>query len=318
MTQTTVIRNPFLEPHSRLGESPLFDPRNGFFYWVDIIGCKVHWVDYRAEDKWATHKWVSTNHYIGCIALSNKPHVLAAGARLGCGVVDLTAVQGTGDKVEVEYLCKVHSEEDKLRFNDGVVDPRGRFFAGSMFTFTEEPNNAGKLYRFDDNGQKAVVVLEDVPIPNGMAITPDNKHFLFTDSKRQIIFRFDYDIETGELSNKQPFVDISAEGAGKEPDGMHLDTDGNLWVAVWGSRTVRKYDGKTAELLEVIEVPAERTACPAFVGDSMSDLVIVAASMHLKDPDYKWKLEEDRGGEIFLYQPKGVTGQSRNVFTLPN
>lgn len=317
MVESVEVKDVYLAPHCRLGEGPLYDPESDILLWVDIIGKKVHWVDYSKSDDVEytrkSHRWVSVNNYIGCIGLTDQKLKYIAAAELGFGVVDLSKAEGKGEEVEIEYKDVVHKPEDMMRFNDGVIDPAGRFFAGSMWEWRGSPHSNGKLYCLDAEGFVSVAH-EGIGTPNGMAFSQDAKTFFLTDSDKQTIFKFDYDIKTGALSNQREFLKVEKE---VNPDGFHMDTAGNFWIAIWNGDAVRKYS-PTGELLLEYKFPAKRISCTAFAGKNMDELIVTSASLHLRDPDYVYPEagEADKGGDIFRIKLSGVTGTNRNVYKL--
>jgi sugar lactone lactonase YvrE len=149
------------------------------------------------------------------------------------------------------------------RMNDAVADPAGRFWAGSM-ACDQSPRN-GALYRRDPDGRVHTVV-RDLTIANGPAFTADGRTMFLSDTPLGHVDRFDVDPATGALSGRQPFLRLdAAEGA---PDGLTLDADGFLWVALFGGGAVRRYrpDG---ELDRVIEVPAKQPTSVCLAGSRL-------------------------------------------------
>ncbi|MEU0036870.1 SMP-30/gluconolactonase/LRE family protein [Streptomyces sp. NPDC006333] len=161
----------------------------------------------------------------------------------------------------------------RTRMNDAVADPSGRFWAGSMGYDADE--NAGSLYRVDHDGTVARV-LDGITVPNGPAFTPDGKAMYLADSARGVIRRHPVDPDTGALGTPEVFATVD-DGS---PDGMTVDAEGALWVAVWGTGTVRRYlaDGTPDR---VLPLPASR---PAGVCLEHDVLHITTARVGLADP----------------------------------
>lgn len=308
------IKDPFLSPHARLTEGPIFDKRNNILACVDIAGRKVHWWDYTAEDVDKSHKWVSTDSCVSVLGLTNTPLKYIAAVELGFATIDLTSAAGNGEQIQVEYLHQTHTESDKLRFNDGIIDPKGRFFAGSMFAFGEQPHSNGSVYRFDPDGS-CHEMIQSVGVPNGMGFSPCGKYMYTTDSMVGKVFKWDYNVETGDLSNKREI--ISLHGLNKkrvDPDGMSVSTDGSLWVAVWDDYRVVQFSSE-GERLKEIELPAQRPSCTAFAGKNLEDLVITAANLNPEDPHYEWTFDQDKGGNLYRLKVN-VQGMDRNIFPM--
>ncbi len=165
----------------------------------------------------------------------------------------------------------------KMRMNDGCADPAGRFWAGSMaFDFTPD---AGSLYRVDHDGRVARV-LDGVTIANGPAFNAAGTTMYFTDSDRGRIDRFQVDPETGTLSDRTPFVQMKADR--ENPDGMIVDEQDHVWVAVWGAAEVRRYlpDGSLAE---TISVATRQPSSVCLVGRDDPRMFVTTAAEGLKD-----------------------------------
>ncbi|MFD9004105.1 SMP-30/gluconolactonase/LRE family protein [Streptomyces sp. NPDC059582] len=161
----------------------------------------------------------------------------------------------------------------RMRMNDAVADPAGRFWAGSMGYDADD--DAGSLYRVDHDGT-VVRVLDGITVPNGPAFTPDGKAMYLADSARGVIRRYPVDPDTGTLGTPEVFTTVD-DGS---PDGMTVDIEGALWAAVWGSGTVRRYlaDGTPDR---VLRLPARQ---PAGVCLEHDVLHVTTARLGLSDP----------------------------------
>jgi sugar lactone lactonase YvrE len=194
------------------------------------------------------------------------------------------AAAGTGicridDTGHVDWLSR--PEEDApipMRMNDGVADPHGRFWAGSMaYDATED---AGSLYRVDRHG-RTTRVLEDITVPNGPAFTADGTTMYLADSARGVIRRYPVDPATGDLGEPAPFVTL---GAGS-PDGMTTDSEGCLWTAVWGTGQVHRY-GPDGTLDHIVDLPAAQPAGLCLGGPDGRTLYVTSARTGLTDPGH--------------------------------
>ncbi len=165
----------------------------------------------------------------------------------------------------------------RMRMNDGCADPAGRFWAGSMaFDFTPD---AGSLYRIDRDG-RVTRVLDGVTIANGPAFDAAGTTMYFTDTARGRIDRFTVDGESGVLGDRRVFVQMK-HGSGY-PDGMAVDDEDHVWVAMWGAAQVRRYrpDGSLAE---TISVPTGQPSSVCLVGRDEPQLFVTTAAEGLKD-----------------------------------
>ncbi len=201
-----------------------------------------------------------------------------------------------------EVIPEIPAERTS-RFNDVIADPRGRVFCGTMST----PERKGKLYRLDTDGS-CNLLLEDVGCSNGMAFDAVCKSFYYTDSFAREIYTFDYDIETGDIQNEKVFARF-AEADGM-PDGLTMDADGSLWVALWdGSGIVRLRSN--GEIDRRIGLPAPKTSSLTFAGQDYRDLYVTTASGNTKNED------GELAGALFRIrnQAQGVPEFCSNVRT---
>jgi sugar lactone lactonase YvrE len=160
--------------------------------------------------------------------------------------------------------------DTSVRMNEGGCDPDGRFYCGSM-AYDQRPG-AGALYRLDPDGSVRVV-LQNVTVSNGLEWSPDGSRAYYNDTPTHRIDVFDYESESG-LTGRRPFVDLSAEAA--HPDGLTVDEQGGVWVALDNGSAVRRYtpDGV---LDEVVEVPARKVTACTFGGPHLDQLFITTS-----------------------------------------
>ncbi|MER5596291.1 SMP-30/gluconolactonase/LRE family protein [Streptomyces sp. NPDC002265] len=163
-----------------------------------------------------------------------------------------------------------------MRMNDGVADPHGRFWAGSMAY--EATDKAGSLYRLDRDGH-VTRVLQDITIPNGPAFNADGTVMYLADSARGVIRRYPVDPVTGDPGTPELFVALTSGS----PDGMTTDIEGCLWTAVWGAGQVHRYrpDGS---IDRVVELPAGQPAGLCLGGPDGRTLLVTSARIGLPDP----------------------------------
>lgn len=169
--------------------------------------------------------------------------------------------------------------QPQTRSNDGASDALGRFWFGTMQNnFDINGNsipitrNMGKLYKVDINKQ-VTVIEDDLGIPNTFVWSPDNSKFYFTDTLTGTIKSYDFNLQTGTLTNKQNFINID-RGL---PDGSTIDTDGCLWNCRWGGSCIVRFtpDGKIDQF---IEMPVQNITNCVFGGSDMKTLFITTAT----------------------------------------
>jgi sugar lactone lactonase YvrE len=185
------------------------------------------------------------------------------------------------------------------RFNDGKCDPMGRFWAGSLEY--KELSPAGCLWRLDAN-LTVHRMLDGIFASNGIVWTSDKETMYYTDSHTLRIDAFDYDNESGNISNRRAAVTCTkADGY---PDGMAIDAEDKLWVAHWDGNSVKRWDPKTGKLLRKIEFPATRVTSCAFGGPNFDQLYVTTATTGV-DPAVLAKYPN--AGGLFRVDP-GVRG----------
>ena len=187
-----------------------------------------------------------------------------------------------------------------LRMNDGGCDPEGRFYCGT--TAYDHAADRAALYRLDADGSVSLI-FDGVTISNGLGWSPDGATVYYADTPTRRIDRFDYDADTG-LSGRRLFAEIP-DGAGS-PDGLTVDADGHVWVALYSGAAVRRYrpDGT---LDGVVELPVSRPTACTFGGDNLTDLFITTSRENVADG------AEPEAGALFWSQP-GVRGLPVTAF----
>jgi sugar lactone lactonase YvrE len=258
-----------------LGEGPTWDTSTSTLLWVDILGSAVH----RYDPGRGTDDVLPTPQHVGAA----KPRAaggLVANLRDGVALIDADGSQ--------RWL--VYWERDGVRGNDAAVDGAGRLWAGTMRYDAAEAG--GWLARVEPDGA-AKVLLDDVTISNGIAWSPDNTLMYYIDTPTGRVDVFDYDLATGSATDRRPLCTV--EGS---PDGMCVDADGCLWVAVWGGSAVRRYTPE-GKLDREVPVPVSQPTACAFGGPDFTDLYVTTAREGLRNP-------EELAGSLLVLPDFGV------------
>jgi sugar lactone lactonase YvrE len=270
-------------PRAALGEGPCWDAAAGCLYWTDIPAHRVHRL---ASD--GTHTAWQTGQPVGAV-------VPRAGGGLLLAASDgfLTLDTDTG---LLTMIARVEPEVPENRLNDGACDRAGRYFGGTMAG--DEAPGAGSVYRLDPDHQ-VTKLFSGVGISNGIGWSPDERLMYYIDSLTYRVDVFDFDPAAGALSNRRRFTSVGEGGV--MPDGLSVDAEGCVWVALWGGSAVRRFspDG-TLDL--VLDVPAENVTSCAFGGPDLDILYITTAD----GPG-------GSGGALFACEP-AVTGLPANPF----
>jgi sugar lactone lactonase YvrE len=237
------------------GEGPVWSERWGGLRWVDMLAGDV--LSLAADG-------AIDRRHVGSVAAVIRPRRQGGaviGAERGFALEEADGA--------LTHLRELWSDKH-IRMNEGGCDPDGRFYCGSM-AYDQQPG-AGALYRLDPDGSVRVV-LENVTISNGLEWSPDGSRAYYNDSPTQRIDIFDYDGESG-LTGRRPFAEIPAQAGG--PDGLTIDEQGGVWVALYGGGAVRRYTPEGV-LDEVIEVPAKMVTACTFGGQNQSQLFITTS-----------------------------------------
>jgi len=275
-----------------LGEGPLWSARENAVYWVDIVSKKVHRYGL-ADDTRQT--WMIE---AGVTSLAERRQGgLVGTVRDGFAFIDLEAGL-------FEPIAMPEADMPENRFNDGKVDDKGRYWAGSMDD--GEKLRTGSLYRLDGD-HKLNKMDDNYAITNGPAFSVDGKTLYHTDTAKRTIFAFDFS-QDGAISNKRVLVELTAAEEGY-PDGMTVDSEDCLWLAHFGGSRITRYSPQ-GEAMQVIAMPIPNITSCTFAGPDLDTLYITTAR-HLLDEEgvRKYPLS----GSLFCCKP-GVTGLPTPLF----
>lgn len=270
----------------KTGEGPLWHSMEGRVYWTDIPNGKMFRYDPFSDE----HELFYDGDIIGGFTIQSNGSLLLFMER---GAVKIG--KDSGLKTVIERI----PEERNSRFNDVITDPEGRVFCGTMPT----KSKPGNLYRLDTDGaiQK---ILSDIKVPNGMGFNLSNDKFYFTESEARKIHLFDYDRDTGEISNRRLFLE-TPKGKGV-PDGMTVDSNGYIWSARWDGGCLVRYDSDGNEDRR-IDFPAKRVSSVTFGGEEYKDIYVTTAGGDNKRKEgpgagalFRTRIEEIRGREEYL------------------
>ncbi|HEX6389944.1 MAG TPA: SMP-30/gluconolactonase/LRE family protein [Solirubrobacteraceae bacterium] len=209
------------------------------------------------------------------------------------------------DDGDEEVIAAVEPDALDNRFNDGKSDTRGRLWAGTM-SKQREPGRAA-LYRLDPVERRLDVVLPELTLANGLGWSPDDATMYFIDSTTQRIDAFDFDADAGRLSGRRPLCEIDpADGL---PDGLTVDAEGGVWVALFGGGAVRRY-APNGTLASVVPLPTLNPTSPTFGGPQLDELYVTTAR-HRLTPQ---QLASDPIAGALLRVRPGVRGRAPNVY----
>lgn len=278
-----------VEVGATLGEGPVWDAGQGTLFWTDINARRL----YRHMLASGTTTWQATPERLGSFGLVAESPKLVTAFESGFALYD----PGSGD---LDWFRRPEDGNTGRRFNDGGIDPAGRFWAGTMVEDdTIAGAESGELFCLDTNGR--VCRREGgIQISNGLAWDPEASRQYFADTPRRLIYVYDYDIETGEISDRRVFARTPENAL---PDGSAVDRDGFLWNAQWkGGRVVRYHPSGAVD--GILEVPASQPTSVCFAGEDLGLLVVTSARENLSAETLS---SQPHAGDVFLYE-LGVRG----------
>ena len=254
--------------NNSLGEGITYSSSNNNLYWLDIGNVsKLYSLDLSSNKK----------------EIFELPEIVTATSIKSQNELILATTNGlklfnTSNK-KFESVVNIENQQSLTRSNDGASDALGRFWFGTMQNnFDKNGNgiplkeNIGKLYKVDTN-KKISVVEEGLGIPNTFVWSPDNTNFYFTDTLNGTILSYDFELESGELSNKKNFATFDRG----HPDGSTIDTDGCVWNCRWGGSCIVRFT-PSGKVDQIIEMPVQNITNCVFGGKDMKTLFITTAS----------------------------------------
>ena len=288
------------QANAALGEGPVWDPRLEAIYWVDIRRCRIHRYSVAAGRQDGV--WITRNSP-GCVGLTTNPQVLVVAA--GSEILLLDLVSGAE-----RLLATLPLDPSLMRANDGRVDRNGRLWVGTMIDDIHAPAQfeGGRLFSVSSGGGvwDSGASFE---LPNGIGWSPDGDTLYLNDSTARKTFAFDFSPRTGAIGRQRVlFEHPAAEGL---PDGLCVDSTGNVWSGQWNGWNIKKIapDGR---LLETIPTPVQRPSSVTFVGRDLGRMVVTSAANGFTTADF---LEAPDAGSLFELLV-AATGQPENYFGL--
>jgi sugar lactone lactonase YvrE len=280
------------------GEGPVWDAAAGVLRWVDMLAGDIlaTALPPGKAEAGRIHTGEIERLHVGSVAAALRPR---DGGGLGVAVERGFALLDP-DSSTPRYLGDLWSDPS-VRMNDGGCDPQGRFYCGSM-AYDETPGRAS-LYRLDPD-LTVTSVLDGVTISNGLVWSLDGGTAYYVDTPTARIDAFAFDASSGRFGERRTAVDIpTAVGA---PDGLTVDAEGALWVALWGGGAVHRY-GPDGQLDTVVELPVRQVTACTFAGPNL-DLLCITTSRHGVPAG-----EQPTAGALYWVRP-GVPGLPARTF----
>ncbi|MDZ8185858.1 MAG: SMP-30/gluconolactonase/LRE family protein [Nostoc sp. ChiSLP02] len=269
-----------LEARARLGEGPIWDSNKKLLYWIDIFNHRVH--EFNPET--GKNRFFDVGDTVGAIAIAGTDRLIIT---LRHHLAFLNTQTG-----KVTPILEIEGHLEDNRLNDGKCDPQGRFWFGSMSSI-EKPE--ASLYRYDTDGSLHVMET-GLTISNGLGWSPDKKIFYLADSPKQKIYAYDFNSVTGDITNRRVFVDFTHESF--YPDGLTIDSQGNIWSAMWNGWCVIRFNPQGEEILR-IKLPVPLVTSCTFGGENLQTLYITTASVDLSQAEID---KSFYSGDLFAFQ----------------
>ncbi|MFL0792146.1 MAG: SMP-30/gluconolactonase/LRE family protein [Prochlorococcus sp.] len=283
-----------LDEHTGLGEGPIWWSEEQCLLWVDIEASRIGL--YQPEKK--SNRWINIGRHVGCVTPMQSGKLLLA-CRDGFHRLD----------IDTEKLDLIDDPERTIRgnrFNDGKCDPWGRFLAGSMsYQFTE---GAGTLWCLDSS-LKAYPILKHLGISNGLAWNLERSCFYFIDSITRKVEVFELDSKGSIVKSLGACIEIPKEWESL-PDGMTIDDEGMLWIALFAGGSVMRWDPSNGELIGKVDVPCKQVTSCAFGGRKLNQLFITTARRELSVEECR---NQPFAGGLFVADV-GTTGPAATLF----
>lgn len=290
-----------IEAKNKLGEGCLWDVDGQCLWWLDIAPItKLHILDPATG---ATRFWTFPM-ILTCFALAGENRLVMGGE---AGMFFFNPAAGA-----LTDFCRPEIDRPGNRGNDGSADSRGRFWFGTMQqniaadgSDMDITRDSGALYRVGTDGVSKRM-FDNVGVSNGPCWSPDDKTFYFSDTKNQTIYAWDYDAESGNLSNQRIFSEDRTHGY---PDGATIDAEGYLWSARWDGSCIVRLDPK-GRIDRVVEMPVTRPTCVVFGGPDLDTLYVTSSCANMKPEMFAKRPLE---GGLFCFNP-GVKGLPKYKF----
>lgn len=283
---TPITAHPATALRNTLGEGVLWDNREAEVVWVDIDHGIIYRGDLAPTGTVDITTAIQLEGMVGAVALAEDGGLLAATTRC------LVAVSPEG---HVSYGPDLLGQRQNARWNDGAIDPQGRFVVGSLPL--NESIGLESLIRISATGETETL-RTGITLSNGIGFSPDGSKIYHIDSIPGTLSSHSYG--AGSFNVDEPWQLVTEDFDGT-PDGLAVDSQGDLWVAEWGAGRVGKHSPE-GSVLDLISVDAPQVTCPAFVGAALDVLAITTASKGLGDAG-------DGSGRLFIATHPGARGQ---------
>jgi sugar lactone lactonase YvrE len=241
---------------SELLEGPVYDLKHNFLYFVSILDGMVYCLDLSTKEIIS----LKLESPVGCVFILDKKKVLAA-SKKGFYEVDF-------DSLKSRFVFQMEIS-DFVRYNDGTIDPNGRYLVGTM-GYPMVKDHIGKVFSYYKGNYK--ILIENSTISNGLAFSKNGEILYFIDTPTKKVAKYNYDIVNGSATFDSYIIELKGKGS---PDGMCIDKEGMLWIAEWGGGQVSKWNPKNGKIITQIKLPCPNVSSCCI--DKLGNLFVTTA-----------------------------------------
>ncbi|KAJ8968668.1 hypothetical protein NQ317_009744, partial [Molorchus minor] len=302
-------------------ECPIWDPRTNLLYYTDIHSVTI--------SKRKKTRFIQLEGEVAPVILSkNNSSLLVVGLNRAVVAIEW---DGKGQLNSQRVLTRVQPKQTGSRMNDGKADKEGRLWigenqftliiheheascrqegqVGSMGHETQDGTltaNGGALFKITkENIADPTPIFMPVNISNGLAWNKANDKFYYIDTPTQEIAEYDYSNQKGEVTNRRVVFDLKQNGLNCHPDGMTIDKDDNLWIALYGGGSVIKVNPSTGKLLQRVAIPAESVTSATWGGTNLDILFVTTSRYSLNNAQRE---KQPAAGSVFAVKNLGTGG----------
>lgn len=285
---------------TKLGEGPTWDAATQKLFFVDALAYSVHVLDVETGKA----KNYQLDGIVGCVVPRKRGGSVILACERTIRFLDLE----TGQQ---EIVATVDEDKPENHFNDGKCDPVGRFWVGTKGRETGAgilPPEQGSLFSLNGD-RKLTKWIDKITISNGMTWSLDKKTFYYIDTVTSKIDAFDYDHEAGAISNRRTAVQI--DPAFGYPDGMTIDSEGMLWVAMYDGWKVVSFNPVSGAMLRKVDMPVAKVTSCCWGGSNLDELFVTCESLRLSPEEKK---TQPLAGSVFRIKNLGTHGSPAKAF----
>lgn len=285
---------------------------------MDIIAAEIHRVKLNEEDSAieTSHEFIKfqdEGESIGAIALTHNENIVLACTKYGVTTANF-------ETKNFNYILKYPKHHLQLRSNDGIIDPWGHLWIGTMNDFhVGSVKPEGSLYRINCHDLSITEMLTECSIPNGLAFSSRGNKLFWTDSLTFTIWEFDYNHVTNTLSNRKEFINTNKLSElqkikSPEPDGFTMNGKDEIYSTIYSLSKLLHFNSQ-GEIIEKFLIPAKNVTCATFGGRARTSLYITSAQIELNNLKGVNDKEGDLGGYLFKIScPQETCGVDKNIW----